>query len=328
MIAKNKLIQIPDIEYHNKNDGCVNSTLLKNLYSSSSRSAVNHTLDTKGSKFGSMTHKFILEPHEFYDEYVLRPEMYCGPIKILKEGTKSTYEMSDYNGHEDWNMKKTYHREAVKHLEIETGKKVAIQEEMFTLFDIQDRLEESQDYFTSDENKKLGIRTGYMDEGKAEHALYCDIDGITFKIKMDWLTNFNGKAYIVDLKSCISAHPNEVAKSICKYNYDLQGYFYKKVLTWYLRNVLKSNVEVKFVFLFAEKEGCHEIGFYSLTEEMELNGQHKFNKALEHYNLTIRQGKTYGYKAGYKTVTNLALPAWGIVYEKELAAPLTSRRVA
>lgn len=89
-----------------------------------------------------------------------------------------------------------------------------------------------------------------------ELSLFGYNEGILCKSRFDMLSGHT----IVDWKTTEDASPQEVARSIRNFRYDLQASFYQS-----MANVCKVEVR-RFVFVFIEKKAPHGIALYSISQ--------------------------------------------------------------
>ena len=154
--------------------------------------AVEHPKDqTPALAFGTATHKYILEPDDFWNMYMLAPE--------VDRRTK--------DGKAEWNRFQIELREAEK-----TGVTVS-------------------DYETIQEMRTALLQNktaaALIETGKHEVPFqWTDVTGEPCKIRPDCITEYNGKKYIVDYKTTTSCEPGAFERSCRHYGYKLQAGMY------------------------------------------------------------------------------------------------------
>ena len=127
-----------------------------------------------------------------------------------------------------------------------------------------------------------------LDEVGAEIAIVGDIDNIPVKCKMDKFIIKDGIAYIYDLKSTFHKMAKmkrnrdgvawEIAKIINELNYDLQMFFYKKLVEEWL-HCQGLYIEVVTILVFASTTD-EEVRMIRLSEETLGNGEEKYNQVI------------------------------------------------
>jgi len=145
--------------------------------------------DTPALKFGRAYHKFMLEPYDFGNEYIVSPKF----DRRTKEG-----------------------KEAYAAFEKESEGKEVIDEETYNkLVDMREVL-----YKTPYVKKLI--------DGKHEKSFFWTDEktGIRCKIRPDSFGKFGSQNIIVDLKTTQNAETSAFMKSALKFNYDVQAAHY------------------------------------------------------------------------------------------------------
>ena len=97
--------------------------------------------------------------------------------------------------------------------------------------------------------------------GHAERMYQAEIDGLLCRCKPDKICFWNGKTIVVDLKTTPDSKPNKFVKSIERFNYHRQEYFYRRVLD-------ANDVHVDaFVFIAVADSEPHCVDCYELDAE-------------------------------------------------------------
>lgn len=152
--------------------------------------------------------------------------------------------------------------------------------------------------------------------GKAEQSLfYRDPDsGVMLRSRLDWLPDpLPGRPMrLVDYKTCASAEPGEISRSMAKYAYAMQAAWYR---TMVLGLGLASAVE--FVFAFQEKTPPYLVTVVEPDTEALQVGERMMRRAIDTYVECTRTGVWPGYTAGIELV---GLPFWAVAdYDVDVA---------
>lgn len=113
---------------------------------------------------------------------------------------------------------------------------------------------------------------------------------------------------IVDLKTTKDASPEEFAKSIANFGYDVQGAHYFSGC----EHLLDATPEF-FVIIAVESEEPHAVACYAMPSNGILAGAHKMNLALERYARALESGRWEGYPDTIETIT---LPRWATTFNR------------
>lgn len=124
--------------------------------------------------------------------------------------------------------------------------------------------------------------------------------GIWCRARPDWLPHSG--TIVADYKTCISAHPDDLRKSIADYGYDMQA-------DWYMRGIkaLGLMTHPTFVFVFQEKAAPYLVTVVTLEEAALLVGGMKNDRAAATFARCLRTGQWPGYA---DDVVALDIPAW------------------
>jgi hypothetical protein len=144
-------------------------------------------------------------------------------------------------------------------------------------------------------------------EGDAEQSMFWQDPefGIWLRGRTDWLTWF-GNPTVVDVKTCASASPEDVAKSIAKYGYYMQD-------PWYREGIAATTgctpEDVEFLFLFVPTEQPYLPMIYRLGDaDVEL-GTQRNRIAREKYRDCTEAGI---WPAWSEDIVDIALPGWTV----------------
>lgn len=152
------------------------------------------------------------------------------------------------------------------------------------------RIGRSDEIFIDDSMHDIKAKYPEIADGKnVELALFGVIDGVPVKCKIDKLniTKENGiykKVEIIDLKSAyfdpfkFKRSPDGMRyglrKQLSEYGYDLQFYFYKRLVGSWLESI-NQHCDVTFSLVVASKE-THQVQKFTLGSEMHESGHMKF----------------------------------------------------
>lgn len=115
--------------------------------------------------------------------------------------------------------------------------------------------------------------------------------------------------WILDLKSTTSASPKEFPRSVVKFAYDLQSWWYTLLV-----QAAFPGYRIEFLFTAQESTRPYGIGLYRATDKVLALGARKGHKALHLH----AQCKALDYWPGYATgIVDLELPAWAESLEEE-----------
>ena len=144
-----------------------------------------------------------------------------------------------------------------------------------------------------------------MNDENAEIAIFGEIDGVPVKCKIDKLhiTAVGGRfthVEIIDLKGVwfdpfkqkksASKDRWELRKKLSSTGYDLQAYFYKKLVEAWLESIGQS-CPVTFSLVVASKETT-KVQKFRVGDEMLLTGEEKFNSVWSHVVDFVTHGKS------------------------------------
>lgn len=147
--------------------------------------------DTPSLAFGRATHKAILEPETFSDEFVVAPK--------VDRRTK--------DGKETWN----------KFVEDNAGKEVITEEDFETLQDMKAVIDND-------------VHASTFLNGIHEQSFFWtdSATGEKCKVRPDCITEVDGKKYLVDYKTTDSCADGAFERSVRKYGYKFQSGMYRE----------------------------------------------------------------------------------------------------
>lgn len=143
-----------------------------------------------------------------------------------------------------------------------------------------------------------------VDEQNSELAIFGEINGVKVKCKVDKLhIEKSGKKYqsveIIDLKGVYfnpfklkkdsTKNRWELRRKICDAGYDLQAYFYTKMVTEWLESI-NQHCEVTFSLLIASKK-TYEVQKFQVGAEIMESGRLKFESVFADIQDFVLHGK-------------------------------------
>lgn len=148
-------------------------------------------------------------------------------------------------------------------------------------------------------------------EGVAEESLFWRDEryGVMRRARTDWRTTLpDGRPVIVDLKTCRSAEPAAISKSVNDYRYHWQH-------AWYEDAAAEVHGEPhSFLFVFVETNPPHPITVCELDPEAVEIGRRRNDQALELYAECAATDTWPGYVAA-DDIPLITLPAWALNQE-------------
>lgn len=212
------------------------------------------TEPTPAMIFGIAAHKMILEPETFYQDFAITPVV----DKRTKEGKAIWSDFCDYCND---NVLEPITPEDYDRL----------QEMLFAVRE-------------NDIAKQLLI-------GPHERAFtWTDqLTGEKCKVKVDCLTEYHGRKYIVDYKTTDSCEDGKFERSCRKYGYKFQAGMYREgVFQTYLE-------QYGFAFIAQEKTAPYAVRVYFCDDEFVNEGYDQYRTLLGIYHNCKETGNWYGY---------------------------------
>lgn len=135
--------------------------------------------------------------------------------------------------------------------------------------------------------------------------------GVWLRSRYDHLTDHQPgvRTVAVDLKTAVSADPDDFTRSAATYAYDVQAAFYRQVLT-----LARGDEDTAFAFIVVEKNPPHLVSVIELDAEYDLIGARRARRGIDTYALCKQTGDWPGYP---DTVQTVAPPRW-LAYAEEL----------
>lgn len=217
--------------------------------------------------FGAAVHKILLDPDGFDDEYAVAPE--CD--RRTKDGREA------YNAFPA----------------AAEGKDVISQ----------------ADYDTALLMAKIVRETAFVGKllagEKEKPFIWTDeLTGEVCKVRVDAITEVNGRPVIVDYKTTNDASTESFMRTAVNYGYDFQA-------GMYCEGVAKATGQKPiFVFIAQEKTAPYAVNILQADDVMIQRGYDLFRELLGIYHQCIESGNWYGYLGAYNVINNLTLPAW------------------
>jgi len=146
-------------------------------------------------------------------------------------------------------------------------------------------------------------------DGKPEQTVLCDLDGVFYKMRADWL--HDDLSAVDDLKTTARvAAPEKIAALMVGSGYDVQAAFYLRCLE------AATGTRPVFRFLFAETEPPYAVACYSPSPAMLALADQKINLAISIWKRCLERDEWPGYPA---RVMHVDPPNWEEtrVFERE-----------
>lgn len=210
---------------------------------------------SKALQFGAAAHKYILEPDTFEEDVAITPD--------VDRRTKK--------GREVWD-------EFLQ--ECELLDKIVITPEEF------------EQIWTMAREVRRNPLANQLLTGKHEQAYYWtdDLTREKCKCKVDCITEYGGKPYIVDYKTTDSCEDGHFERTARKYGYQFQAGMYCEGL---FQNTLEEH---GFAFVAQEKTAPYAVRIYICDPEWIKRGYDKFRELIGIYHNCMETGNWYGYE--------------------------------
>ena len=142
-----------------------------------------------------------------------------------------------------------------------------------------------------------------LEDGTPEQSLYA-VDGPTgvwMRGRVDWATH--NTRTLIDLKTTVSADPDEWGRNVLRYGYSLQREWYRSM--WQAL----TGEHATFLHILVEKQAPYLTSVIELDAEWEAIGGLQMRQALDTYARCLDADEWPGYP---EDVTLLGPPAWAI----------------
>lgn len=227
---------------------------------------------TPAMAFGSACHKMILEPADFGNEYAIAPQ--------INRRTNA--------GKEEWEAFCTAN----------AGKTIVSQDDAEIMAEMELALEEC-----------TLANSLIRGDGETETPIFWT-DGETgekCKVKLDRLiTGEDGRYYVVDYKTAVSAQTEKFNRSIFTYGYSLQAAMYTEAV------MVEKKLDYRpgFIFVVQEKKAPYSLNVIQVSPEVMEYGVNQFRTLLNRLHTCKELDEWNGYLpvgGGYNWTD---LPAW------------------
>ncbi|WP_048890679.1 PD-(D/E)XK nuclease-like domain-containing protein [Mycobacterium heckeshornense] len=145
---------------------------------------------------------------------------------------------------------------------------------------------------------------GLFADGEAEVSLYATdpATGVRLRARPDWMTQRDGRLWLVDLKTCANADPRDFGRTAYMFGYHLQ-------MAWYVTvaRLLELDPAPVFVFVLVEKEPPYLVSVVELDGEAFALGCRQMRLAIDTYRACSEWDEWPGYGDGIEPVS---LPPW------------------
>lgn len=133
-------------------------------------------------------------------------------------------------------------------------------------------------------------------DGAFEPSLFADdpATGVPMRCRFDFLPDLTDDTTIaVDLKSAISADPDDFGRDAAKFGYDVQDCWYRNVL-----RLARGDVDIEFAFVVVEKSAPYLVSVVQLDAEFEVIGAQRVRRAIDVFAECQASGEWPGYGEG------------------------------
>lgn len=246
---------------------------------------------TAALEFGTLIDRMILTPDEWQGDFVVKPEK----PPFLKDLVEAHGKEEGRKRFEDGKLE--FDNFLLEH----AGKSIVSQEDMDTAILITNKVRKNR--AAKDILERItGTQQGFKFEDKKTG------------LKLRGFKDADGQDFVLDLKTTISADPNEFIRSAIKYDYPLQCGVYleaEKVLNFRFPD---------YYFLCVEKTPPYGISVLKASDDFIAFGRHQLRETLDSFkwcldNLLFNESYEYRSPIGFKEGLSagwhsLELPAW------------------
>jgi len=229
--------EIPNSEYHSEYSTYLSSSDLRRILRSPAHWRSPKPPTSKAQEFGTLAHEAVLEP----DMFAAR----CRPSSKVDRRTTEGKAIAAWQ---------------------------ASHEEKFGIKFIDETLYNQVTELAESVRTSLGT-SGILTGGVAERSGFAEIDGVSVRIRPDYLTD----EYIIDLKTTFDSRIESFQRSIFQYGYDLQSSFYCDVAE------LVDGKRRKFLWVAVESEAPYGVSVYEPDEAVIERGRKLYRQALKTY---------------------------------------------
>ncbi len=142
-------------------------------------------------------------------------------------------------------------------------------------------------------------------DGQAELSGYWrdEPTDVLLRFRPDWMTELDGCVACIDLKTTVSADPQDFSRSVVKFGYGLQAAFY-------LAGLAANGIDgARFLFVAVEKTPPYPVAVIELDAEAIAQGAYDMRRAVDLYAECVRTDTWPAYGSGIHTVS---LPPWAV----------------
>jgi len=145
--------------------------------------------------------------------------------------------------------------------------------------------------------------------GRPEVSFFAQHEtGLLVKARPDFYVQSGDGDYIVDYKTALSASPEDFARTIYKYRYDISAAYYMRIVEQVTGRKVRD-----FFWIVQEKEAPYALSIYRADEEMLAAAHAKCEKLLAQ----ITNSESSGEWKTYPTdICNIDMPSWA--YAKDV----------
>jgi hypothetical protein len=241
-------------DYHTGIDS-ISSTGLKMLLQSSPAHFVRQYTEekkpsTKAQRFGIAAHVYLLEGFDAFTQgFVVEP--------IIDKRTKL-----GKAAYAEW-------------LALNEGKQSITEEDFEHIIKMDKAFHDHPDV--------RSMMLGNVGQAEKTIAWRDPITGANCKCKPDWLAA--DTSFVIDLKTCESAHPDDVRRSIRRYMYHLSASFY-------LQGVEAERLTIpEWRWVFVEKKAPYAVAVYKPSDLMIDEGDRLVSRALDIYRMCRKRNR-------------------------------------
>lgn len=147
---------------------------------------------------------------------------------------------------------------------------------------------------------------GVVFDGDSEVVIYWEEQGpfgpVRCRARLDHLTFRDGRARIIDLKTCDSAHADDAQMVLWKKGYDIQRAAYTRAVEAAFPDYVGR---VDFVLAFGELEKPYAVNAITLDAELQRVGEQRWERGRDRWAEGLRSDKWPGY-----TGAVVGMPGW------------------
>ena len=225
---------------------------------------------TPALMFGSAVHKLLLEPDGFNDEFAVAPN--------VDRRTKA--------GKEEWE----------RFLSGNEGKTIISQDDAKTASEMVAKV------MTVPDVREM------LEKGKTEQAFFW-IDSeteLTCKVRVDILTEEDGKVAIADYKTTADARTEIFNKSVFRHGYFLQAWMYSEAV----KKNLGLDYNPSFTFIAQEKKPPYAVNVIRVTDDVMTEGWKCFRECIGTLAFCKQTGYFYGFNGPFDEPNETFVPGY------------------